>query len=79
MEASEAEVLKSFALLTLRFQQLSHRLTEVAEQASMAGGLPSESMVDHIATSRRSFNELREQALELVCLLATSAATEPAK
>ncbi len=77
MEASQAEILKNFTLVTRRFEELSHRLTAVAEQASMAGALPAERMIDHIATSRRSFNELREQALELVCLLATSTATTP--
>ena len=79
MEASQAELLKNFTLVTRRFEQLSHRLTEAAKQASMAGTLPSESMMDQITTSRRSFNELREQALELVCLLAASTATTPAE
>ena len=77
MEASQAELLKNFTLVTRRFEQLSQRLTEVAEQATMAGTLPSENLIDHIATSRRSFNELRDQALELVCLLAASTAKTP--
>ncbi len=77
MEASQAELLKNFTLVTRKFEQLSQRLTEVAEQATMAGTLPSENLIDHIATSRQSFNELRDQALELVCLLASSTARTP--
>ncbi len=77
METSQAELLKNFTLVTRRFEQLSQRLTEVAEQATMAGMLPSENLIDHITTSRRSFSELRDQALELVCLLAASTAKTP--
>lgn len=77
MEASQAELLRNFTQVTRRFEQLSQRLTEVAEQAKIKGMLPSESLVDHIATSRQSFNELRDQALELVCLLAASTAKAP--
>lgn len=77
MEASQTELLQNFTAVTRTFEQLSQRLTEVAEQARIAGVLPSESLIDQIATSRRSFNELRDKALELVCLLAASAPKAP--
>jgi hypothetical protein len=77
MEASQTDLLHNFTLVTRTFEQLSQRLTEVAEQARIAGVLPSESLIDQIATSRRSFNELRDKALELVSLLAASAPKAP--
>lgn len=77
MEASQTELLQNFTLLTRTFEQLSQRLTEVAEQARIAGVLPSESLIEQIAMSRRSFNELRDKAFELGCLLATSAPKAP--
>ncbi|ALA60947.1 hypothetical protein [Nitrospira moscoviensis] len=72
METSQADLLQDFSQVTRAFEQLSQRLSEVAEQVRTSGILPSDSLIDEIATSRRSFIELRHRALELVGLLAGS-------
>lgn len=77
MEASPTDLLQDFTLVTRTFEQLSQRLTDVAEQVRTSGVLPSESLIEEIATSRRSFTELRDKALELVGLLAGSPAKTP--
>jgi len=70
MEMTQADLLQDFTVVARSFEQLSQRLTEVAEQVRTTGALPSESLIEDIATSRRSFAELRARALELVDLLA---------
>lgn len=74
MQTSQTDLLKDFTLVTRTFEQLSQRLTEVAEQVRHSGVLPSESLIEEIASSRRSFTELRDKAVELVGLLAQSPA-----
>jgi len=70
METSQTDLLQDFTLVTRTFQQLGQRLTDVAEQVRTSGVLPSESLIEEIATSRRGFTELRDKALELAGLLA---------
>ena len=77
METSQTDLMQDFTLVTRTFEQLSQRLTNVAEQARTSGVLPSESLIEEIATSRRSFTELRDRALELVDLLAGSPTKTP--
>ncbi len=77
METSQTDLLQDFTLVTRTFQQLGQRLTDVAEQVRTSGLLPSESLIDEIATSRRSFTELRDKALVLAGLLAGSPAKTP--
>lgn len=77
METSQTDLLQDFTQVTRTFEQLSQRLTDVAEQVRTSGILPSDSLIDEIATSRRSFMELRDRALELVGLLAGSSPKPP--
>lgn len=77
METSQTDLLQDFTFVTRTFEQLSQRLTDVAEQVRTSGVLPSESLIEEITTSRRSFTELRDKALELVGLLAGSPAKTP--
>ena len=77
METSQTDLLQDFTLVTRTFEQLSQRLTDVAEQVRTTGVLPSESLIEEIVTSRRSFTELRDKALELVDLLTDSPAKTP--
>jgi len=70
METTQADLLQDFTVVARSFEQLSQRLTDVAEQVRTTGALPSESLIEDIATSRRSFADLRAKALELVDLLA---------
>lgn len=72
METSPMDLMQDFTQVARTFEQLSQRLTEVAEQVRAAGVLPSESLIEEIAMSRRSFTELRDRAIELVGLLAAS-------
>jgi hypothetical protein len=77
METSQTDLLKDLTLVTRTFEQLSQRLTEVAEQVRHSGVLPSESLIEEIASSRRSFTELRDKGIELAGLLAESPAKGP--
>ena len=77
METTQTDLLEDFTSVARTFEQLSQRLSEVAEQVRTTGALPSESLIEEIATSRRSFTELRTKALELVALLASSPSTAP--
>lgn len=77
METSHADLLQDFTVVARTFEQLGQRLTAVAEQVRTSGVLPSESLIDEIAISRRSFTELRDKALELVGLMAESPAATP--
>ena len=77
METPQTDLLKDLTLVTRTFEQLGQRLTEVAEQVRHSGVLPSESLIEEIASSRRSFTELRDKAIELVGLLAESPAKAP--
>jgi hypothetical protein len=72
MEPSQTDLLQDFSQVTRAFEQLSRRLTDVAEQVRTSGILPSDSLIEDIAASRRSFVELRDRALELVGLFAGS-------
>lgn len=74
MEPPHTDLLQEFSHVTRTFEQLSRRLTDVAEQVRSAGILPSDALVDEIVQSRRSFIELRDRALELVGLFAGSPA-----
>ncbi len=69
MDASHTDLLQDFSLVTKSFEQLGQRLSEVAEQVRTAGMLPSESLIEEIAASRRNFTDLRARAIELVGLL----------
>ncbi|MGQ0666660.1 MAG: hypothetical protein ACT4O4_06465 [Nitrospiraceae bacterium] len=77
METSQTDLLKDFTVVTRTFEQLSQRLTDVAEQVRTSGVPPSESLIDEIVSSRRSFAELRDRAIELVSLLAESPSRTP--
>lgn len=77
METSQADLLKDFTVVTRTFEQLSQRLTDVAEQVRNSGIPPSEGLIEEIASSRRSFTELRDRAIELVSLLAESSSKAP--
>jgi hypothetical protein len=78
MEPSQTDLLQEFSQMTRTFEQLSRRLTDVAEQVRTAGILPSDAIIEEITNSRRSFVELRNRALELVGLFASSP-TKPAE
>lgn len=58
-------------------EELSHRLAEVAKELRTSGALPSDTVVDGIPASCRSFKELRDKALEIVDALAGSSSTAP--
>lgn len=77
METTQPDLLKDFTLVARAFERLSQRLTEVAEQVRISGSPPSESLIEEIISSRRSFTELRDKAIELVSLLAESPAKAP--
>jgi hypothetical protein len=77
METGQTDLLKDFTLVARTFEQLSQRLADVAEQVRNGGILPSDSLIEEIASSRRSFTELRDRAIELVGLLAESAPKAP--
>ncbi len=77
MDMPQTDLLRDFALVTRTIEQLGQRLTNVAEQVRTAGMLPSESLIEEISTSRRSFIELRDKAIELVGLLAGSPPKAP--
>lgn len=77
METSQTDLLQDFTLVTKAFERLSARLTEVAEQVRTSGAPPSESLIEEIATSRRSFTELRDKALELVNILSGTSTKVP--
>jgi len=66
----ETDLLHDFAQVTRTFEQLSQRLADVAGQVRTSGTLPSETLIDDIARSRKSFSELRDRALDLVGLMA---------
>ncbi len=78
MEIPQTDLLHDFSQVTRTFEHLSRRLTDVAEQVRTAGILPSEDLIEEIATSRRSFTELRDKAVELAGLLADSSMKTPA-
>ena len=69
MDTAHTDLLQDFSLVTKSFEQLGQRLTEVAEQVRTSGTLPSESLIEEIAASRRNFTELRARAIELASLL----------
>ncbi len=70
METPQTDLLQDFTRVTRTFEQLSQRLADMAEQVRTAGVLPSDTLIDEIATSRKSFTELRDKAIELVGLMA---------
>lgn len=72
MESSPTDLMQDFTQVARAFEQLSQRLTDVAEQVRAAGVPPAESLIEEIAMSRRSFTELRDRAIELVGLFAAS-------
>lgn len=69
MDTPHTDLLQDFSLVTKSFEQLGQRLSEVAEQVRTTGTLPSESLIEEIATSRRNFTELRAKAIELAGLM----------
>ncbi|MEQ1794669.1 MAG: hypothetical protein ABL970_10800 [Nitrospira sp.] len=69
MDTSHTDLLQDFSLVTKSFEQLGQRLSEVAEQVRTTGTLPSESLIEEIAASRRNFTDLRTRAIELVGLM----------
>lgn len=77
MDTSHADLLQDFSLVTKSFEQLGQRLSEVAEQVRTTGTLPSESLIEEIAASRRNFTELRARAIELAGLMADTPNTAP--
>ena len=77
METLRTDLSKDFLHVTQTFEHLGQRLTEVAEQVRTFGVLPSEDLIDTITTTRRSFEELRAKAIELVGLLGHSSTKSP--
>lgn len=77
METQRTDLSKDFMHVTQTFEHLGQRLTEVAEQVRTFGVLPSEDLIDTITTTRRSFEELRAKAIDLVGLLGHSSAKSP--
>jgi hypothetical protein len=77
METLRTDLSQDFLHVTRTFEQLGQRLTDVAEQVRTFGVLPSEDLIDDITTTRRSFEELRAKAIELVGLLGQSSANIP--
>lgn len=69
MDTSHTNLLQDFSLITKSFKQLEQRLSEIAEQVRTTGTLPSESLIEEIATSRRNFADLRARAIELADLI----------
>ncbi|ULA62723.1 MAG: hypothetical protein LZF86_50103 [Nitrospira sp.] len=69
MDTSHTDLLQDFSLITKNFEHLGQRLSEVAEQVRTTGALPSESLIEEIATSRRNFTDLRARTIELVGLM----------
>ena len=69
MDTPHTDLLQDFSLVTKSFEQLGQRLSEVAEQVRTTGTLPSESLIEEIAVSRRNFTDLRARAIELVGLM----------
>lgn len=78
METLRADLSQDFVQVTRTFEHLGQRLTDVAEQVRTFGMLPSEDLIEAITTTRRSFEELRAKAVEIVALLGHSAAKTPA-
>lgn len=77
METSQTDLLQDFTQVTRAFEHLSKRLADVAEQVRVSGILPADSLIEEISTSRRSFMELRDRAVELAGLLAGSSPKPP--
>ncbi len=77
METLRTDLSQDFLHVTQTFERLGHRLTEVAEQVRTFGVLPSEDLIDAITMTRRSFEELRAKAIDLVGLLGHSSAKSP--
>jgi hypothetical protein len=77
METLRTDLSQDFLHVTRTFEQLGQRLTDVAEQVRTFGVLPSEDLIDAITMTRRSFEELRTKAIELVGLLGQSSAKIP--
>ena len=77
METLRTDLSQDFLQVTQTFEHLGQRLTDVAEQVRTLGMLPSEDLIDAITTTRRSFQELRAKAIELVGLLGHPPATIP--
>lgn len=77
METLRTDLSQDFLRVTRTIEHLGQRLTDVAEQVRTFGVLPSEDLIDAITTTRRSFEELRGKAIELVGLLGQSSAKIP--
>lgn len=77
METLRTDLSQDFLQVTRTFEHLGQRLTDVAEQVRTLGVLPSEDLIDAITLTRRSFQELRGKAIELVGLLGHSSTAIP--
>ena len=77
METLRTDLSQDFLHVTRTIEHLGQRLTDVAEQVRTFGVLPSEDLIDAITMTRRSFEELRGKAIELVGLLGQSSAKNP--
>lgn len=77
METPQTDFSQDLTLVARTVEQLSRRLTDVAEQVRASGVLPPEGLIGEVATSLRSFTELRDKALELVRLLTESSVKTP--
>ncbi|MDX2251879.1 MAG: hypothetical protein NW202_06310 [Nitrospira sp.] len=77
METLRTDLSQDFLHVTRTIEHLGQRLTDVAEQVRTFGVLPSEDLIDAITMTRRSFEELRGKAIELVGLLGQSSAKTP--
>jgi len=77
METLRTDLSQDFLEVTRTFEHLGQRLTDVAEQVRTLGVLPSEDLIDAITLTRRSFQELRAKAIDLVGLLGHSSTTIP--
>lgn len=56
--------------ISQRFNDLSVRLMKMAEELRVSGSPPDEAVIEELALSRTTFNDLRARALEVAGLLA---------
>ena len=77
MEPPETPTIEGFSPETRTIEELRQRLAALARELRTSGVLPPDTTVDEIATSCRTFKELRDKALEIVDILAGTSPSMP--
>lgn len=77
MEPPEKSALQNLSPETRTIEELSQQLTVLARELRASGSIPADTVVDEIATSCRSFKELRDKALEILDILAGTSPSVP--